>query len=210
MSQPRKIIRIALKICAALVPRRVPLALSNAIDYFVWCTQARGFKHLGADCYLRSAASIHNQKYISLGNSVTSLPGLILEAFDFYAGARFAPKILIGERVSMGYNCHIGCIQQVTIGDDTLIASHVFVSDHSHGDLSASSNVLAPRDRPLMSRGPVHIGSRVWIGEGVCVLSGVHIGDGAVIGANAVVTKDVPPNTVVAGIPAKNIYNSRP
>ena len=181
------------------------MALNNAIDYLMWCIHARSFRNVGSNCYLRRPASIHNPQYMCLGDGITSQPGMILEAFDFYSGVRFSPRVIIGKNVSFGYHCHIGCVNEVVIGEDTLIASHVFISDHSHGDSSEESKLGAPVERPLVSSGPTRIGSCVWIGEGVCVLSGVTIGDGAVIGANAVVTRDVPPGAIFAGIPAKKI-----
>ena len=56
-----------------------------------------------------------------------------------------------------------------------------------------------------MSYAPIHIGKNVWIGANATILAGVTIGDGAVVAAGAVVTKDVEPNTIVGGIPAKII-----
>jgi acetyltransferase-like isoleucine patch superfamily enzyme len=177
--------------------------LANLVEYAAWCIRARTFASLGPDCYLRAAASIYNPGRIRLGSAVTAEPGLILEAFLAFQGQTFQPHISIGNRVSFGYHCHVGCIAEVTIGDDVLIASRVFISDHSHGTAQDTELSLSPARRPLVSKGPVRIGARVWIGEGVCILTGVTIGDNAIIGANSVVTRDVPPNTVYAGAPAR-------
>ena len=65
------------------------------------------------------------------------------------------------------------------------------------------------QNQPIDVFSPISIGSRVWICTGAIILPGVNIGDGAVIAAGAVVTKDVPPYTVVGGVPAKSIRKRR-
>jgi len=203
MALPRHFVRILVAAMVSLVPARVPRMLGNLKGYAAWCINARGFASIGRGCYLRAPARIYNPDHMTLGSAVTAEPGLILEAFSSFQGGTFRPRIVIGDRVSFGYHCHVGCIDEVNIGNDVLIASRVFISDHSHGGAQASDLSLPPARRPLVSKGPVRIGSRVWIGEGVCILSGVTIGDNSIIGANSVVTHDVPPNTVYAGAPAR-------
>ncbi|MBQ7870222.1 MAG: hypothetical protein IJ355_07850 [Prevotella sp.] len=61
---------------------------------------------------------------------------------------------------------------------------------------------IHPQHRPLTSKGPVVIGNNVWLGNNVCIMPGVTVGDGAIVGANSVVTHDIPPHSVAAGIPA--------
>ena len=101
--------------------------------------------------------------------------------------------------------CHIGAINSIEIGDDCLFGSRVMVLDHSHGRSIIEEKDIHPAKRDLYSKGPIKIGKRVWIGENAVILGGVTIGDGAVVAANAVVTKDVPPYTIVGGVPAKVI-----
>lgn len=110
---------------------------------------------------------------------------------------RFGRNCKINDRV------HISAYESVVIGNNVLMASNIFISDNNHGSYGAdpSSPVEAPDDRPIVTN-PVKIGDNVWIGEGACILSGVSIGDGSVVASNAVVTHDVQPNTIVAGIPA--------
>ena len=83
----------------------------------------------------------------------------------------------------------------IYIGDDTLIGHNVVLATLNHAK--------SPMDRSTMIPAPIHIGKRVWIGSNATILPGVTIGDGAIVAAGAVVTKDVPENTIVSGIPAK-------
>lgn len=121
-------------------------------------------------------------------------------------------------RISIGKRCHLGdyvrvtCSNSVQIGDDCFFASKVLVTDSSHGNYSSepfTSPSVPPNDRPLIYSS-TKIGNNVWLGENVVVLPGVNIGDGCVIGANAVVSKDIPPNTIAGGIPAKPLKRWNP
>jgi acetyltransferase-like isoleucine patch superfamily enzyme len=90
----------------------------------------------------------------------------------------------------------LSCFERVTIGRDTLIGPDVMIRDsdsHSTGTSERSPTA------------PIEIGDRVWIGARAMVLKGVKIGDGSVVAAGSIVTKDVPPKTLVAGAPAKPI-----
>lgn len=110
-------------------------------------------------------------------------------------------KLMIGKNCKIGDNVHLAASRWVTIGDDCLLASNIFISDTNHGDLTDDPSV-PPDQRPLTAR-CVEIGSRVWLGEGVCVLPGAKIGDGCIIGAHSVVLGEIPANTVAVGAPAR-------
>lgn len=164
-----------------------------------------GLKFRGKECNLPMQATVKNPQYISIGKHFSALYNLRLEAWDKYGEQTFTPELIIGDYASMGTDVHIGCINKVIIGNYVLLGSRIYISDHSHGDASAEAFNLPPIKRPLVSKGPVIIEDNVWIGEGACIMPNVRIGKNAVVGANAVVTKDVPANAIVAGVPAKII-----
>lgn len=154
---------------------------------------------------IRRPIYVRGRSSIDFGVGLTTGVNVRLDAF----APRGKPPVLhIGSHVQINDSVHIGAIEQVVIGDHTLIASRVFISDHNHGNYqiqdAASAPEIPPTDRPLSSR-PVRIGSNVWLGEQVCILPGVTVGDGAIVGANSVVTRDIPPNTISAGNPARVI-----
>lgn len=154
---------------------------------------------------IRFPAYIRGRRFIRLGKGLTTGVCVRLDAWSAPDGG---PSLIFGDRIQINDYVHIGAIERVLIGDDSLIASRVFISDHNHGEYSISTGdsgpETVPSKRPLYSK-PVNIGKRVWIGENVCILPGVTIGDGAIIGAGSVVTKDIPAECIAAGNPARII-----
>ena len=106
-------------------------------------------------------------------------------------------NLILGKNVFFNSGCKVQDQGGITIGDGTLIGHNVVLATLNHG--------ISPDERHDLFPAPIHIGKNVWIGANATVLPGVTIGDNAVIAAGAVVTKDVPANVVVAGVPAKVI-----
>ena len=109
----------------------------------------------------------------------------------------FGKNIHLGKNVFINSGC---CFQDqggIEIGDGTLIGHQVVIATLNHD--------LRPQSRADMFPKKVKIGKNVWIGAHATILQGVIIGDNSVVAAGAVVTKDVPTNTVVGGVPAKTI-----
>jgi acetyltransferase-like isoleucine patch superfamily enzyme len=109
--------------------------------------------------------------------------------------------VRIGAKSVLGQECTISAYQHVSIGRECIVADRVMLIDFDHGVVEV--------ERPIRLQGiykrDVHIGHNVWIGYGASFLRGVTVGDNAVVGTYAVVTKDVPANAVVAGVPARLI-----
>ena len=150
---------------------------------------------------------ITGAKHISVGENVEICRMARIDAITYYpnTGQKFEPVLKISDNVVIQISCHIGCINRVEIGEFTTMGARTYITDHTHGSVELEDLKLPPRHRKLYSKGPVIIGKFVAIGEGCVILPGVTIGDHAVIGANSVVTKDVPPYSVVAGNPARVI-----
>lgn len=156
---------------------------------------------VGPRAYLRGVSNI------SIGEDFSCGEGLWLEAVTRYGNQLFNPKLRIGNHVRISSWTHIACTNSVTIGDHVLIGSKVIITDHNHGRFGTDPTPpsFPPAQRPLEDDRFVIIGANVWLGDGVVVCPGVTFGEGSVAGANAVVTTDVAPYTLVAGVPARPI-----
>lgn len=159
----------------------------------------------GDNVFFAFPLDLRGGKYIKLGANVGIDQRLRLDAIDEFLGDKFNPKIIIGDNVSIQKDCHIGAIDKIIIGNNVLLASKVYISDHSHGEITTGALLLPPALRKLYSKGPIVIEDNVWLGEGVVVLPNVVIGENSIVGANSVVTKSIPRNSVVGGNPARVI-----
>ncbi len=128
-------------------------------------------------------------------------------------------RIRIGRHCFVGEHTNIWSASSISIGDRVLISHGVNIHDNNAHAMSAKrrhEHFLAifgdghPKSLPDVPTQPIVIGDDAWIGFGATILKGVTIGEGAVVGACSLVTKDVPPYTVVAGNPARVIGASQP
>jgi acetyltransferase-like isoleucine patch superfamily enzyme len=164
-----------------------------------------GLAEAGGRIYFGSDCVIVGPRYIRCTGNFTAQDRNRIEAIDLHGGHRYAPTIIFGNNVSMENDCHIGAVNRIEIHDNVLMASRVYISDHSHGGTTPEDLRIAPNQRAIISKGPVVIEADVWLGEGVAVMPGVRIGRSSIIGANSVVTRDIPPFSVAAGAPARVI-----
>jgi acetyltransferase-like isoleucine patch superfamily enzyme len=110
-------------------------------------------------------------------------------------------EAFIGAKTVLGQECTISAFQHVSIGRECIVADRVMLIDFDHGVVEV--------ERPVRMQGiykrDVHVGHNCWIGYGACVLRGCTVGDNSILGTYAVVTKDIPANSVAAGVPAEVI-----
>ncbi|MCX7217263.1 MAG: hypothetical protein NTZ96_13235 [Burkholderiales bacterium] len=163
--------------------------------------------------YIGYGARIIGSRAISVKGRAYINRDCWIEAVRQFRGQHFSPQISIGRGLSVSDRLHLSCVGRVDIGDDCLLGSGIYISDHNHGSYSGgehSSPDVAPVDRALVFAGAVVIGSRVWIGDNVVIIGPARIGDGAVIGAHSIVKGDVPARSVVVGAPAnvRKLFNT--
>jgi acetyltransferase-like isoleucine patch superfamily enzyme len=108
-------------------------------------------------------------------------------------------EVVIGAKTVLGQECTISAYRHVRIGEQCVVADRAMFIDFDHGVVEV--------ERPIRVQGiykrDVDVGCNVWVGYGACVLRAVAVGDNSIIGTNCVVTRDVPANAVVAGVPAR-------
>lgn len=202
----KKLVILIVKFFNKIFPSKIIGLLNYYIKnqlYTYWMMS--NFKATGNSMSIGYPIYLKGGKYISVGEGFTSDQRLRLDAIDEFLGEKFTPQIIIGGGFCIQKDCHIGAINKIIIGDNVLIASRVFISDHFHGEINSEAFKLPPASRKLYSKGPVIIEDNVWIGDGVAILPNVTIGRNSIVGANAVVTKSVPSNCVVGGNPARII-----
>ena len=119
------------------------------------------------------------------------------------------PELVIGNHTFIGHVVSFAVADSIRIGNNCLLASNVQLSDYDGHPVDAERRRAGGPTPPENIR-PIVIGNDVWIGSNAIILKGVRIGDRAIIGAGAVVTRDVPPDVVVAGNPARVVKHLVP
>jgi acetyltransferase-like isoleucine patch superfamily enzyme len=115
-------------------------------------------------------------------------------------------RVRIGEGSFLNIGVMVASVELVEIGDHCMFANGCFVTDGNHR--------FDDPDKPVpwqgfTSKGPTRVGDNVWCGANVVITSGVSVGERSVIGANSVVTQDLPPLSIAAGVPAKVLREVR-
>lgn len=161
----------------------------NSLTTFI---VVRNLGHVGKNVKIYRGIYYQNPSQIILGNNVH------ISQNAFFSCETDFGKLEICDDVTLTENCRIDFSGGVKIGKNSLISKNVIIETHDHE--------FAPKSEPLYRA--LVIGENVWIGMNSTILSHVErIGDNAIISAGAIVTKEVPDNCIVAGIPAKIIQS---
>ncbi len=160
------------------------------------------FKTFNRQLTLGAGASLDPRAFPARGGPIAIGEGSVVRA-----GAMLLPSggsIRIGQRSSVNHYVVINGQGGVSIGNDVLIAAFVSIFAGSHRFSDPNRPI---RQQGMETRGGIVIEDDVWIGTHCVLLDGVRIGRGSVVAAGAVVTRDVPPFSVVAGVPARILRN---
>jgi acetyltransferase-like isoleucine patch superfamily enzyme len=122
---------------------------------------------------------------------------MVWQAPILTGGRNFHQRLILGKHDLISVGCFIDLAAPVTLGDNVGLAPQVMLITGGHS-IGGPKKRLGPLE-PM----PINICDGVWVGARVTILPGITIGEGSVIGTGSVVTRDVPPHTVVAGVPAK-------
>ncbi len=169
-------------------------------------SEAHLFMHAASQEALRLTAELNGRHHT---------PEEILAIMEQLTGRPVDPSFRVfppfytdcGKNIRIGKNVFVNaccCFQDqggITLGDGALIGHRVTLATLNHGETAADRGDLTPA--------PIVIGRNAWLGANVTVVPGVSIGDGAIVAAGAVVTRDVPPMTVVGGVPARKLRDVR-
>lgn len=177
------------------------LSLFSDYVYSLWISHE--FKSIGKNSIVYKMARLEGGKNIEIGTHTVIGKRSVLTAWTRYKNQILHPQISIGDDCDFGEYLHLTCINRIKIGNGVLTGRWVTISDNSHGESTYYDMMKMPVDRPVVSKGIIEIEDNVWIGDKVTILPDVKIGEGAIVAANSVVTKDVPPYSVVAGCPAR-------
>jgi len=191
------------------------IKLGNILDAYEGTRAAKTlpkFKNSPKNVTIHFPRTIKHPERITMGDDVSLGTGCWLMPITGYPGKKmkhpdaqeytqeFDPYIHIGNRVTATANLQIFAQEKVTVEDDVMFATNVFINDGFHG---YQSGVKPYRYQPIFNIKPVTIKKGCWIGQNVVILPGVTIGEFTIIGANSVVTKSIPQNSIALGSPAR-------
>jgi acetyltransferase-like isoleucine patch superfamily enzyme len=153
----------------------------------------------GKDLIIEDGAEINclSTNGIQIGNRVTIGKNAIIRPSNIYGGS-IGAGLIVGDNSNIGPGAYIGCSGLITIGNNVMMSPGVRIYAENH---NFSSSTLPMKEQGVTVQF-VNIQDDCWLASNCIILAGVTVGKGSVVAAGAVVTKDVPPYSVVAGSPA--------
>ncbi len=161
---------------------------------------AGGFASFGRKSIIIPPVRLAGEDRIEIGSYVYIARGCWIQAEP--DGDNRASALFIGDHTSIAGPCVVSALRSIIIEDHILLASNIYISDHTH----RYDKVGVPvKDQGVTRINPVLVKRGAWIGNNAVICPGVTIGEGAVVGANSVVNRDVPDFSIAAGVPARVI-----
>jgi acetyltransferase-like isoleucine patch superfamily enzyme len=137
---------------------------------------------------------------VHLGDHVTVGRHAMIRPSGYY-GREMGEGLRVGARSNVGPYCYLGCGGHVDIGEDVLMGPRVSIIAENHNFQDAKKTIKSQG----INRQGIVIENNCWLGANSVILDGVRIGTGSIVAAGCVVTKSVPPNSIVAGVPGRVI-----
>lgn len=173
---------------------------------FLWWWRQRvgahRFARFGRRSLLVSPRGILSPHRIEIGEDVLIHERAMLSVVEEFRGRRHEPRLRIGDGTNIGPGIWISCVGEIEIGERNLLGHNILIADSYHEYQDPDAPII---EQPMAWPQPVRIGPGCIVGPHAAILAGVTIGEHSFIAANAVVTRSVPPNSVVAGNPARVI-----
>ena len=114
-----------------------------------WIIKRRKLKEYGKDSHVGYGLTLKNPQNISIGDRFNAGMNLIIETWEEYHGAKFTPRVIIDQDVSIMDNCQISCAKEISIGAGTLFGSNVFITDNFHGSSTFENLNVQPKNRSI-------------------------------------------------------------
>jgi len=195
------------------LPANDPLALLARLKTklnTLWCRLTYPFASLGSEVSIHWSSDIYRKAapLISLGNDVYIGPHVWLNLVELQPNDR--PKLILSNGCKIGRRSTISVKNEIVLEEDVLFAPSVLIMDHNH---EYSDPAIPIHAQGVDQGGTIRIEKNCWLGYGavvLCTKGHLTIGRNSIVGANAVVTRSVPPFTVVAGNPARPVKQYDP
>jgi len=174
--------------------------------WFLWRMRrkvgAHRFASFGHRSLIVEPHGIRSPHRIEIGDNVLVHRGAMFSVVEEYRGRTHEPRLRIGSRCNIGHGIWLSCVGEIEIAEDNLLGHNILIADSYHSYQDPDTPIIY---QPMADPEPVRIERGCIIGPHASILAGVTIGANSFIAANTVVSRSVPPNSVVAGNPGRII-----